>query len=40
MNGKRYRALTYEVKGVEDGDELSRRCFSELLIERRRTRIE
>ncbi len=31
LEGSSYRALTYEVKGSEDTDELTQRCFTELV---------
>ncbi len=31
LEGSSYRALTYEVKGSDDTDELTQRCFAELV---------
>ena len=39
VNGGEFRALTYEVKGAQDSEDLSRRCFSELMLDRLKARV-
>lgn len=34
VDGGSFRALTYEVRGPEEGEEMSQRCFAELLKDR------